>query len=40
MRFDSRFSEAAVFRIDTAKTFAFAKRPHGQTAFTSRAARG
>jgi Pyridoxamine 5'-phosphate oxidase len=26
--------EAAVFRIDAAKTLAFAKRPHGQTAFT------
>jgi PPOX class probable F420-dependent enzyme len=26
--------EAAVFRIETAKTLAFAKRPHGQTAFT------
>jgi nitroimidazol reductase NimA-like FMN-containing flavoprotein (pyridoxamine 5'-phosphate oxidase superfamily) len=26
--------EAAVFRIDAAKTLAFAKRPHGHTAFT------
>ncbi len=26
--------EAAVFRIEAAKTLAFAKRPHGQTAFT------
>jgi general stress protein 26 len=26
--------QAAVFRIDAAKTLAFAKNPHGQTAFT------